>query len=78
MPCLAYEQHLGGKVEVARVLIANGADINAITDSRNETALHCAVRAHRVPLVQFLMDQPGTNLLICRDDGKTTAEVALQ
>jgi ankyrin repeat protein len=43
-----------GRMEVARILVANGADVNRISDQYG-TPLHQAVREHRVEIVGWLL-----------------------
>ena len=58
-------------VEIAAILMDNGADINAQEDVNNLTALHCAIMEQQIPLVLFLLDQEGVDLFLADDDGDT-------
>ena len=53
---LIYEASLG-HVERVRTLLANGWDVNARRDDSGETALHYAISADCVDMVQVLLDE---------------------
>ena len=58
-------------VEIAKILVENGANINAQEDIKALTALHCAVSQGQFALAYFLLDQDGVDVFIQDDDGDT-------
>lgn len=45
-----------GQYEIARYLVEKGADVNALNDSQNSTALTQACRNDHLPMVRFLLE----------------------
>jgi ankyrin repeat protein len=64
----------GPKPDIARTLIAAGADVNSPQNS-GETPLHATAFRGNVELTQFLLDQ-GANRAARNSDGKTPADIA--
>jgi ankyrin repeat protein len=65
MLCSTYKQP-----EIARILLAHGADVNAMERRWGLTALHLAARTHCTPLVQLLIES-GAPVDQCDDHSHT-------
>ncbi|MBD8527827.1 ankyrin repeat domain-containing protein [Pseudomarimonas arenosa] len=50
----------GGFGEIARYLVAHGADVNAVNDSSCRTAVEAAAGTGDVPLLRFLLERGGS------------------
>lgn len=66
-----------GYMEVVRLLLAYGADINAlgVTGARRGTALHAAMYSGRLPMLRLLL-HCGADIGVVDDDGRTALQVA--
>ncbi|KAF2903563.1 hypothetical protein ILUMI_02636 [Ignelater luminosus] len=66
-----------GHLDVCKVLLRNGADINSTTKSGRATALHRACSADKVHMVKFLLENKA-NGKIRDSDGKTALHRAAE
>jgi ankyrin repeat protein len=63
-----------GKVEIARMLIDAGADVD-VKDNNDDTSLHVAIKYGRVEVVRILIDA-GANLNVQNNQGETPVHYA--
>lgn len=66
-----------GNLSAARLLVEAGAALVA-TDAHGRTALHVAVLSARLPLLEWLLSQPGPDPDACDADGMTALHLAVQ
>ena len=64
-----------GHADVARLLIANGAKVDAL-DSYHRTALHLAVKNLHTECCAVLMEAGASNAVVCNLGGETPADIA--
>lgn len=57
----------GGFGEIARYLVTHGADVNALNDTSNSTAVQAAASNGDVPLLRFLLERGGSPNGVSRD-----------
>lgn len=72
---LMFHAALGGDLEIARILVDNGADLNA-GDGLN-TALHAAVLMNKPEMAEWLLSH-GANPELRDYSGKTPLELAIE
>ena len=65
-----------GNLAIARILLDNGADINATEECYNQTALHFAVLNKRTSITKLLLEN-GCKTDIRNHQGLTGLEIAL-
>ncbi len=60
----------GGFGEIARYLVTHGADVNALNDTSNSTAVEAAAGSGDVPLLRFLLEHGGSPNGVSRDNDR--------
>ena len=70
-----YEAAEEGKIEEVKQLLADGADVNAKTDSFLETPLHFAAENGQKEVAIILIDK-GADVNAVTDDGTTSIDAA--
>nr|CAG4634617.1 EOG090X014D [Alona affinis] len=66
-----------GRVEVCRLLLAAGANVN-VQDADGSTALMCAAEHGHTPIVKLLLAQPDIDLQLKDNDGSTALTIAME
>ena len=66
-----------GNLAIARILLDNGADINATDECYNQTALHFAVLNKRTSITKLLLEN-GCKTIVRNHKGLTALERALE
>jgi len=66
-----------GRVEVVRLLLSSGADVN-VQDADGSTALMCAAEHGHTTIVKLLLAQTDIDLLLRDNDGSTALSIAME